>query len=98
MGSAPLDDSRTEDGTDPIEIRNRSAPKFGWVKGVLFGCLLNILGVMLYLRLPWVVGHAGIGLATVLVLLSAVVTTLTTLSMSDVCTNGEVKGGGSLNV
>ena len=50
-------------------------------------------GVMLYLRLSWVVGHAGIGLATVIILLSAVVTTLTTLSMSAVCTNGEVKEG-----
>ena len=69
------------------------APKFGWIKGVLFGCLLNIWGVMLYLRLSWVVGHAGIGLASVIILLSAVVTTLTTLSMSAVCTNGEIKGG-----
>ena len=60
---------------------------------MLFGCLLDICGVMLYLRLSWVVGHAGIGLATVIVLLSAVVTTLTTLSMSAVCTNGEVKAG-----
>ncbi|KAL9968204.1 hypothetical protein ACROYT_G026551 [Oculina patagonica] len=95
---ASLDDSRTEAGTDSIEVRNKSvlnAPKFGWIKGVLFGCLLNIWGVMLYLRLSWVVGHAGIGLATVIVLLSAVVTTLTTLSMSAVCTNGEVKGGGA---
>lgn len=69
------------------------APKFGWIKGVLFGCLLNIWGVMLYLRLSWVVGQAGIGMATVIILLSAVVTTLTTLSMSAICTNGEVKGG-----
>jgi len=87
-----------EEDSDLVEmhVRNRSvlnAPKFGWIKGVLFGCLLNIWGVMLYLRLSWVVGHAGIGLATVIVLLSAVVTTLTTLSLSAVCTNGEVKGG-----
>ena len=41
------------------------------------------------------VGQAGIGLATVIVLLSAVVTTITALSMSAICTNGEVKGGKS---
>ena len=70
-----------------------NAPKFGWVKGVLFRCLLSMWGVMLYLRLSWVVGQAGIGLASVIILLSATVTTLTTLSMSAVCTNGEVKGG-----
>ena len=81
---------------DMLKVKTREppqAPKFGWVKGVLFGCLLNIWGVMLYLRLSWVVGHAGIGLASAIILLSAVVTTLTTLSMSAVCTNGEIKGG-----
>ena len=35
--------------------------KFGWVKGVLVRCLLNIWGVMLFLRLSWVVGQAGVG-------------------------------------
>ena len=58
-------------------------------------CLLNIWGVMLFIRLSWVTGHAGIGLATVIILLSAVVTVITTLSMSAICTNGEVKGGGA---
>ena len=50
---------------------------------------------MLFIRLSWVVGQAGIGLASVIILLSAVVTTITTLSMSAICTNGEVKGGGA---
>lgn len=58
-------------------------------------CLLNIWGVMLFIRLSWVVGQAGIGLASVIILLSAVVTTITTLSMSAICTNGEVRGGGA---
>ena len=40
-------------------------------------------------------GQAGIGLAVVIVLLSSVVTVITTLSMSAICTNGEVKGGGA---
>ena len=56
-------------------------------------CLLNIWGVMLFLRLSWVVGQSGIGLAMVIILLSAVVTVITSLSMSAICTNGEVKGG-----
>ena len=89
-----VENQSEDDGALDVRTRGSSnAPKFGWVKGVLFGCLLNIWGVMLYLRLSWVVGQAGIGLASVIVLLSAVVTTLTTLSMSAVCTNGEVKGG-----
>lgn len=55
--------------------------------------MLNIFGVMLFLRLPWVVAQAGIGLCTIVILLAGVVTTLTALSMSAICTNGEVKGG-----
>ena len=81
---------------DVLEVKTGAppkAPKFGWVRGVLFGCLLNIWGVILFRRLAWVVGQAGIGLASVIILLSAMVTTLTTLSMSAVCTNGEIKGG-----
>ncbi|XP_041465000.1 solute carrier family 12 member 3-like [Lytechinus variegatus] len=72
-----------------------SAAKFGWIKGVLIRCVLNIWGVMLFLRLTWIVGQAGILYASVIILMSAVVTTLTTLSMSAICTNGEVKGGGA---
>ena len=60
---------------------------------MLVPCLLNIWGVILYLRLPRLTGQAGMALMTVIILLSAVVTTITTLSMSAICTNGEVKGG-----
>uniref|UniRef100_A0A914XWZ2 Amino acid permease N-terminal domain-containing protein n=1 Tax=Panagrolaimus superbus TaxID=310955 RepID=A0A914XWZ2_9BILA len=28
--------------------------KFGWIEGVFFRCILNIFGVMLYLRVSWV--------------------------------------------
>ena len=35
--------------------------KFGWIKGVLIRNILNIWGVMLFLRLSWVIGQAGIG-------------------------------------
>ncbi|ROT83242.1 Na+/K+/2Cl- cotransporter isoform 1 [Penaeus vannamei] len=35
--------------------------KFGWIEGVLMRCLLNIWGVMLFLRVSWMVGQAGLG-------------------------------------
>ncbi len=34
--------------------------KFGWIEGVFMRCLLNIWGVMLFLRLSWVIGQAGL--------------------------------------
>ncbi|CAH1637260.1 unnamed protein product [Spodoptera littoralis] len=68
--------------------------KLGWIQGVLIPCLLNIWGVMLFLRISWVVSQAGIGLSLVIIAISAFVCVITTLSMSAICTNGEVKGGG----
>ncbi|TNM90868.1 hypothetical protein fugu_003157 [Takifugu bimaculatus] len=52
-------------------------------------------GVMLFIRLSWIFGQAGWGLGIVIILLSCVVTTITCLSMSAICTNGIVRGGGA---
>ncbi|XP_056022591.1 solute carrier family 12 member 3-like isoform X2 [Ostrea edulis] len=84
-----------ENLADESTNKANSAIKFGWIKGVLVRCLLNIWGVMLFMRMSWVVGQAGIGLSTVIVLLATVVTVITSISMTAICTNGEVKGGGA---
>ncbi|GFV12905.1 bumetanide-sensitive sodium-(potassium)-chloride cotransporter, partial [Trichonephila clavipes] len=81
---------------DEVRVLNAGgAVKLGWIEGVMIRCLLNIWGVMLFLRLSWVVGQAGIGLGCLVILLATTVTVLTSLSMSAICTNGEVKGGGT---
>ncbi|KIH59091.1 hypothetical protein ANCDUO_10693 [Ancylostoma duodenale] len=41
--------------------KRESEVKFGWIEGVFVRCLQNIIGVILYIRLSWVVGQAGIG-------------------------------------
>lgn len=56
-------------------------------------CILNIWGVMLFLRLSWVVAQAGVMEGILLILTTTVVTTITALSMSAISTNGVVKGG-----
>ena len=71
---------------------------FGTWDGVWVSCVLNIFGVttcIMYRRLGWVVGQAGILGATLIILLSGVVTLLTTISMSAIARNGKVKGGGA---
>ncbi|OXU26603.1 hypothetical protein TSAR_006261, partial [Trichomalopsis sarcophagae] len=68
--------------------------KLGWIQGVLIPCLLNIWGVMLFLRLSWVVAQAGILHTCIIIGISAFVCVITTLSLSAISTNGEVKGGG----
>lgn len=72
---------------------NLGIVKFGWIQGVLVRCLLNIWGVMLFLRLSWVVGQAGIIEAVILILTTTAVTGITALSMSAISTNGVIKGG-----
>ena len=46
------------------------------------------------LRLTWVIGQAGIVQGLLLMTIANVVTFLTAISMSAVCTNGQIKGGG----
>ncbi|KAL4004247.1 leucine-rich repeat and immunoglobulin-like domain-containing nogo receptor-interacting protein [Sarotherodon galilaeus] len=74
---------------------SKGVVKFGWIKGVLVRCMLNIWGVMLFIRMSWIVGQAGIALACVIVAMATVVTTITGLSTSAIATNGFVRGGGA---
>uniref|UniRef100_A0A8C2UBC2 Solute carrier family 12 member 1 n=1 Tax=Coturnix japonica TaxID=93934 RepID=A0A8C2UBC2_COTJA len=77
------------------EEKKTGLVKFGWVKGVLVRCMLNIWGVMLFIRLSWIVGQAGIGLGVIIILLATMVTSITGLSTSAIATNGFVRGGGA---
>ncbi|KAM4801130.1 solute carrier family 12 member 3 isoform X6 [Urocitellus parryii] len=84
------DEARTNSDKSPGE-----PVRFGWVKGVMIRCMLNIWGVILYLRLPWITAQAGIVLTWVIILLSVMVTSITGLSISAISTNGKVKSGGT---
>ena len=68
--------------------------KFGWREGVLLRCLLCIWGVMLFLRLSWVVGQAGLIQGLIVITLANAITGITGLSMSAIATNGQISGGG----
>jgi len=82
------------EGQPDNEAGKGKAIKFGWIEGVYMRCLLNIWGVMLFLRLTWVVGQAGLLEGLLLITAANVVTVITTISMSAVATNGQISGGG----
>ncbi|ROL46313.1 Solute carrier family 12 member 3 [Anabarilius grahami] len=65
--------------------------RFGWVLGVMIRCMLNIWGVIMYLRLPWITSQAGLILTYVIIFMSVTVTTITATSVSAISTNGKVK-------
>ena len=71
------------------------AKKFGTFAGVFTPTLLTILGVIMYLRLGWVVGNAGLLGAWVIILLSYFITLCTALSMSSITTNIRIGAGGA---
>uniref|UniRef100_A0AAQ5XFF9 Solute carrier family 12 member 7b n=1 Tax=Amphiprion ocellaris TaxID=80972 RepID=A0AAQ5XFF9_AMPOC len=70
-------------------------PQMGTFMGVYLPCLQNILGVILFLRLTWIVGTAGILESLAIVGLCCSCTMLTAISMSAIATNGVVPAGGS---
>lgn len=84
-----------EEAASKEAAESKGVVKFGWIKGVLVRCMLNIWGVMLFIRMSWIVGQAGIVLSCVIVLMATVVTTITGLSTSAIATNGFVRGGGA---
>uniref|UniRef100_A0A668VY73 Solute carrier family 12 member 6 n=1 Tax=Oreochromis aureus TaxID=47969 RepID=A0A668VY73_OREAU len=71
------------------------SPQMGTLMGVYLPCLQNIFGVILFLRLTWVVGTAGVLQAFCIVLMCCCCTMLTAISMSAIATNGVVPAGGS---
>src|SRR5210317_78110 len=66
---------------------NTKITKFGTFGGVFTPTLLTILGVIMYLRLGWVVGNAGLLGAWLIIIISYAITVFTALSMSSITTN-----------
>ncbi len=66
----------------------------GTFAGVFTPSILTILGIILFLRLGYVVGDAGLGQALVILALANSISVLTGLSLSAVATNLHVKRGG----
>ena len=65
----------------------------GTFAGVFTPSILTILGIILFLRLGFVVGSAGLGRALIIITLANVISVLTSISLSAIATNIKVKGG-----
>ncbi|XP_046717844.1 solute carrier family 12 member 2 isoform X2 [Silurus meridionalis] len=86
----PAEEAAAKEATEP-----KGVVKFGWVKGVLVRCMLNIWGVMLFIRMTWIVGQAGIVCSCIIIAMATIVTSITGCSTSAIATNGFVRGGGA---
>ena len=68
--------------------------KYGAFAGVFTPSLLTILGVIMYMRLGWVVGEAGILYTILIILIAHVISVTTGLSISSIATDKKIKTGG----
>ncbi|MGM0473430.1 MAG: Na-K-Cl cotransporter [Bacteroidota bacterium] len=72
-----------------------SGNRFGTFGGVFVPNILTILGVIMYLRMGWVVGNAGLRQTLVILLIANLITLFTAFSISAIATNMKMKGGGA---
>ncbi|OBR11920.1 Amino acid permease [Colletotrichum higginsianum IMI 349063] len=72
--------------------------KLGAVSGVYIPVCLNIFSILMFLRFGWILGQVGLLGMLGLLVTAYLVDFLTTLSLSAIASNGEVKGGGAYYV
>lgn len=97
-----VDGQMTDDAVDDTLSAERGMQplydeqvKLGWIAGVYLPTIQNIFGVILYLRMAWIVGIAGVGQSLAIVCICCGTTLLTAFSMSAIATNGVVPAGGA---
>ncbi len=76
------------------QTNGETAGTLGTFAGVFTPSVLTILGIILFLRLGYVVGAAGLGQALIIIALANFISILTSVSLSAVATNLKVRGGG----
>ncbi|CAG0916069.1 unnamed protein product [Notodromas monacha] len=90
-----------ESGLKPWWTSNfllRQPTLFGAWDGVFTSCLINILGVIVFLRSGWIVAEAGLWMSTLIVTVSVLVILTSVLSAIAICEMGSVGSGGVYSV
>jgi amino acid transporter len=67
----------------------------GAMSGVFVPCMLSIIGLVLFLRLGWSVGEAGVLGALSMIGVGTAMSLLTAFSLCALATNGKIRGGGA---
>ncbi|MEM9069213.1 MAG: Na-K-Cl cotransporter [Myxococcota bacterium] len=73
----------------------RVVGRFGTFAGVFTPSILTILGVVMYLRLGWVTGQAGLGGTLLIVTVAHLISFATGLSIASIATDRTVGAGGA---
>lgn len=78
-----------------LSDENKAVPgRLGTFSGVFTPSVLTILGIILFLRLGYVVGAGGLGNALIIIAVANLISVLTSFSLAAIATNMKVGGGG----
>ena len=95
MGASSVDGtSDAADASGSVDASGNGRVLFGTFTGVFTPTLLTIFGVIMYVRVGWAVGNAGLMGAWLVMLLALGITAATGLSLSSIATNTRIGPGG----
>ena len=98
-GTPPGQISGAENVLSPHSSVNHESthPRLNTLWGVIIPCIeSNMLGVILFMRLPWITAQNGIPFSILMFGLTLAITLLTTCSLNAIATNGKLKKSGGL--
>ncbi|XP_067461961.1 solute carrier family 12 member 9-like isoform X2 [Thunnus thynnus] len=87
--------NRTMVGRDGRQSNDKTARKLGVVFGVVIPTLLSMFSVVVFLRIGFVVGQAGLYQSIAMFLVAYLIITMTVLSVCAISTNGALDAGGA---
>ncbi len=77
-----------------ITQTQKKTGNLGTFAGVFTPSVLTILGIILFLRMGYIVGNAGLGKTLIIIGIANLISVLTSFSLAAIATNMKVKGGG----
>ncbi len=98
MTSAPHREARLGQNAGMSAPQQGRQGTLGTFAGVFTPSVLTILGIILFLRMGFVVGNAGLLRTLVIIGIATLVSVLTSTSLAAIATNIEVRGGGDYYV
>lgn len=78
-----------------MEVATRAKPTLGTFSGVFIPNFLQMMGVVFFMKMGWVLGHVGPVKMTLIISLCSSILILTSFSLSAVVSNMKVEGGGA---
>lgn len=76
-------------------FRREKDHKLGTMKGVFIPNILQMIGVILFMRLGWVLGHVGTTSMLIIISLASSILVITSFSLSSIVSNMKVGSGGA---